>query len=495
MQIPKVHWKHPLMGFAIAILLAIQTNLAGAQNNNGNADPGPEGDVHPRANTMDHKLAQVAHELPGFGGMYFDDNGDLNVYLTVKAAAEHRKAPGIWNEKAKAALIKVFGKNLLTRGVSAHRPKTGRSEARIEVREGKYDIRELMRWRPGVEHALNIKGVVLTDLNEASNRLKIGIEEEAIRADVELELRKQGVPLEAVIIEVMEPIAPLITLRDYVRPTQGGIQIQRDSGGTCTLGFNAYRRYNTNYGFVTNSHCTNVQGGTEGTRFYQNNRFNASHLIGTEAVDPTYFTSFWPWECPPGRRCRYSDAAWARYASGVSTAYRRIARPESWNSGSITISTTRPYMTIVGETATPASGEYLDKVGRTTGWTYGRVTDTCFTTNQSGSDVTMKCQYRVSRTYGTHNMIGGGDSGSPAFKWFGDTVNLYGIAWGGGSTSFVFSSMKYIEQELGSLYTYSTAPSPPSPPSPGQCPVGQKCCEPSPTGGCLLCVPSGAFCP
>lgn len=450
--------------------------------------------VHPGMRTLDDQLVEVANNFPGFGGMFFDENGDLNVYLAGAAAVEHRKAPDIWNEKARAALTRVFGEGLFKRGVSAHRDvqnQADRKTARVKIREGKHDMRKLVKWRPSVEHALTIEGVVFTDLDEANNRLKVGIEFESLRDVVETELRRQGVPPDVVIIEVTEAIAPLATLRDYVRPTEGGLQVQTTQYN-CTLGFNAYKSYN-NGGFVTCSHCTDNQGGVESTRFYQNDTYPSTNYIGYEYLDPPYFTSIWPWECPWGRRCRYSDAAWIRNASGVSWGFREITRPVSWNRGSLTISSSSPSMTIVSETATPLSGEMLDKVGRTTGWTYGYVSNTCTTVNALGTNITLKCQNIVNRYSGqTHSMSGPGDSGSPVFKWYGSTVSLHGILWGGAADNFVFSSMKYIEQELGSLYTYSV-PSPPPPP--GSCPSGQKCCEPAPNGGCYICIPPGAYCP
>ncbi|MCK4489471.1 MAG: hypothetical protein KAU23_04380, partial [Anaerolineales bacterium] len=46
--------------------------------------------------------------------------------------------------------------------------------------------------------------------------------------------------------------------------------------------------------------------------------------------------------------------------------------------------------------------------------------------------------------------------GSPVFEWLGAYANLAGILWGGpdDGSSFVFSPMNQIEQELGALTTY-----------------------------------------
>ena len=70
-------------------------------------------------------------------------------------------------------------------------------------------------------------------------------------------------------------------------------------------------------------------------------------------------------------------------------------------------------------------------------------------TNVSGTDITQFCQNFVSAT------VGSGDSGSPVFSiGSGDNVTLKGILWGGsGSSSFVYSPINQVEQELGALTT------------------------------------------
>jgi hypothetical protein len=103
-------------------------------------------------------------------------------------------------------------------------------------------------------------------------------------------------------------------------------------------------------------------------------------------------------------------------------------------------------------TATLFSGT-LHKVGRTTGWTSGNVTNSCVTVNVSQSNIALLCQTIVQRS-GTV-IVAGGDSGSPVFRPTGssDEVELVGILWGGSSSGnlFVFSPLKNIQVELGDL--------------------------------------------
>jgi hypothetical protein len=246
---------------------------------------------------------------------------------------------------------------------------------------------------------------------------------------------------------VTQPVRLAATLQDRVRPVGGGLQINFGNF-VCSLGFNALRNGVASY--ITASHCTDVQGGTEGTKHYQQDRFHSNTLIGTEASDPTYFTGG---ACPANRRCRYSDASRGRYASGVSETLGRIARTTSRGSlsGPLTISSANPAFTVNSERANSLVGQTVNKVGRTTGWTFGKVIATCVTTNVDGSNITQLCQTFVNAG------VDFGDSGSPVFNWTSgsSTVRLAGILWGGSGTSqFVFSPMSGIEKELGALTTF-----------------------------------------
>ncbi len=344
-------------------------------------------------------------------------------------------------------------------------------------------------------------GVVFTDLDERQNRIKIGVESSEMRKQIEATLVDLGVPLKTVIIEETEPIKFFANLRDRQRPVQGGVQVESDTAVfgylLCTMGFNAHR--SGTRGFVTNSHCTTDQGGSEGTDFHQPDDplFSEGNKIGDEIADPLYFTGG---VCPSGRRCRYSDSAFVEYDS-FSLRGTRITRTTGWNNGSITINSSNPFFSIIGEIPIPIVGTELDKVGRTTGWTYGQLGETCINTNVFDTDITMLCQYRVNQLPSTsQRIVESGDSGSPVFFWRGNEVELAGILWGGPSSgsSFVFSSMEYIEDELGSLQTFNfPSPPPPTPPPPSGCNVGEKCCEPAPGPGpgCLLCFPNDSPCP
>ena len=222
------------------------------------------------------------------------------------------------------------------------------------------------------------------------------------------------------------------TLRDRVRPTVGGLQIHFGQY-LCTLGFNAVSGGQNS--FITNSHCTNRQGGTEGTVYYQPTSGVDPVAIATEVHDPSYFRGN---GCPKGKKCRYSDASRAAYNSGITFDLGGIA---ATGVGSLTITGTNN----IANEGSASVGQTVSKTGRTTGTTVGAVSRTCVNTGVSGTNIVQLCQTWVDAG------VGAGDSGSPVYA--GST--LLGILWGGSSsgTTYVFSPISNIEQELGALTT------------------------------------------
>jgi hypothetical protein len=358
----------------------------------------------------------LGRAVRGFGGFFFDAQGRPTVYL--KNAAERSNT-----ERALAPFFRA----------------QGRSPSAVQVRRGDFDWVQLERWfTQASAEVLGQSGAVFVDADEASNRVRIGVERGAAGQARSL-VARLGIPAEAVIVEETEPIKFAATLRDRVRPVVGGLQINFP-GFLCTLGFNAVRSGQNS--FITNSHCTNTQGGTEGTPYWQPLQTVDPVQIGTEVDDPVYFRR--QNGCPNGRRCRFSDASRAAYAANIQFTLGSLAKTTGPNNGSITINGS---FSINGE-GSAAVGQTVNKVGRTTGWTQGLVTNTCVNTGVSGSNIVQLCQTFVSAG------VGGGDSGSPVFA--GTTgVTLVGILWGGNSsgTQFVYSPIANIEQELGALTT------------------------------------------
>jgi hypothetical protein len=393
----------------------------------GNSNPSAlQGPPQPDGiETSDDILAAVARQVPGFAGMFIGPDETLQVYM-----AGHRGP-------ADAATMALLD-HVITREVGRGERLSNKG---MEIIEAQYDFLTLHNWhRQMSPEVLDVNGVVFTDLDEKTNRLRIGVtaSKEALEA-VEKSLAGLGVPREMVEIDVTEEIN--LTLRNRRRPLRGGLQINF-GGFLCTLGFIATRA-GVN-GFVTNSHCTTTQGGVQNTVYHQPSASGTTNRVGQEIADPTYFTGG---QCPAGRRCRFSDSSFARvpHPSGpaVTTARGTIARPAvnsfNWN-GVDVFNITSEGNAVVGQSVT--------KVGRTTGRTVGTVSQTCVNTNVSGSTITQLCQ--TFANYGN----GGGDSGSPVFRITTlPSVILSGINWGGNGTISVFSPITQIQQELGALNT------------------------------------------
>jgi hypothetical protein len=94
-----------------------------------------------------------------------------------------------------------------------------------------------------------------------------------------------------------------------------------------------------------------------------------------------------------------------------------------------------------------------NKIGRTTGWTFGNVTETCTDVLALGTNHIRLCQSIVAAG------VNSGDSGSPVFALRGgNNVTWLGILWGENENAqnpeFVFSPLSEIEPELGGLRTF-----------------------------------------
>ena len=201
-------------------------------------------------------------------------------------------------------------------------------------------------------------------------------------------------------------------------------------------------------GYVTASHCSTKQGSVDGTKYYQPLNQVAGEFIGTEIADPAYKRSIAG--CPKGRLCRYSDS---NFSDGTTASTSSLARLPK-QPGPTTARSTLPVNSSSWTREPLSLATCAEKVGRTTGWTRGTVTNTCVHTGVSGTNLVLLCQNFVEADV---PIVQGGDSGSPVFRTLsGDSVALLGNLWGGNSsgTMFVYSPTANIEAELGPLTTH-----------------------------------------
>jgi hypothetical protein len=377
-------------------------------------------------------------QIPGFGGFFFDRDGSPTIYLARGAS--------------RGAAEQALGRALSARGLSV---------ASLRVREAQYRWQQLQRWQDAATvGAFDVAGTVFVDNDESSNRIKIGVENTATAGQVRAAVARLGVPDDAVIVQQTQPIVQVATLRDRIRNgtvsgingIPAGVQINFP-GYLCSIGFNV--QVGTALGFVTASHCTNTQGGTESTPYWQPLQTTDGTQIATEVDDPSYSKGGLP-GCPRQKLCRYSDASRANYtnATGVTGGLGQIARTTGKNNASD--------LTIVGAWTITADdciqqnltggcvsvGDPINKVGRTTGWSQGTLTNKCVNTGVQGSRIVQLCQNFVSAT------VGGGDSGSDTFFIPGNNgtnVTLTGVLWGGSQAGdqFVYSPFANVVKELG----------------------------------------------
>ena len=350
------------------------------------------------------RLEQVAEEVPEFGGLFMSNNGaTLNIYLTENETDQQKR------ERIQEKIEELFD------------VKSGLT---LNVIKGDYTITQLSAWYDliGSEGIWDQNGVRSTDLNEATNKIYVGVSSEEDVAGVNAFLDANSIPRRAVTVVVEEPMTTgSHTVRQRAQDDKmaGGYQIRIDSRN-CTMGFVAIKGRTA--GMVTAGHCTEAApydgGVTSGNQVHQPASYN---LIGNEDIDPAFSTSLSG--CLDSDGCRRSDSAFVDFSSGVQYNRGWIAKPSSnWG---ITVDPDTAHYSIVADNAFAVAGDQVIKVGRSTGRTTGDVTHTCLNEDDpSNSDWigTFLCQTRVGISANP------GDSGSPVFEVHsGDQVKLLGI--------------------------------------------------------------------
>ena len=370
---------------------------------------------------------ELDRQVPGFGGFFLDGSGEPTIYLARGAS----RAPA-------------------ERALGAYMAARGQSAAALHVREARFGWQQLQRWQDAAtDGAFAVNGTVYVDNDETTNRVHVGVANIGTTGQVRAAIARLGVPDDAVIVDQVEPIVQVASLQNIVdRPVRAGVQINFP-GFLCSVGFNATSGGTKS--FITASHCTTRQGGVENTPYYQPLQSVNGTVVAREVADPLYTKGA---GCPGGRTCRYSDASRAAYVNGANQALGLIARTSGANNSSLEIVGS---FTITADDCTTTLGGCLpvgttiNKVGRTTGWSAGTMTNKCVNTGVQGTRIVQLCQNFVSAR------VGGGDSGSDVFQVVSSTnVRLAGVLWGGSSsgTQFVYSPFANVVRELGALTTH-----------------------------------------
>ena len=386
--------------------------------------------------SSDEMLSYLNASIPGgLGGMFLNKDGTLSIYLKDMSRAADAVARLIDLQLPAIPQGKRF------------------SIDQVRVLQGTYDWDELRGFSAQSLDLWASTSLHEVDVDERLNRLRLVASRPDDISVLRAQLVQRGVPLEAIVLEV-EPEAQLAhamvpdSLTRYARPIEAGreLQLEDQHGGldqSCTLGVNVVS--NGSRGFLTAAHCTGLWGQVDADSAWQD---APPSYVGYEANDPPFFTHSQVSQCPSGKLCRYTDAAFFRYVND-SDALSTIGliegtfedSPLDPNHPGWYITNDSPscpwlwYCTMVGKT--------LEKVGKSAGWTTGQVDDVCatkeFTDAQTGIKRTFIC---VDSVVGEPWSVLSGDSGAPVFEIDGPyDVDFYGIVLGKSSTSKYWFSL------------------------------------------------------
>ena len=391
---------------------------------NPEAAPTPSLSAAPQAQvrTQDDEHARVARaEVPGFAGFYLREDGTPVVRLV---------------DPSQRGAAQRYLAQELTR---AH----GRANAATEpvFLGAAYDFAQLKGWAGQVETLLARSDVYLVDVDEVNNRVHVGVADNTAAGAVRSEAARMGIPAAALVVQTQPKPEMRATVRDRYTTMVAGTQIAF-SNYVCTLAFNA-RRVSTGANiYVTNSHCTRRQYASDGIALYQPTRVTGNE-IGVEIADRALYA------CVSGvASCRHADVAYYSNNGTRTVGQGGIARTALATGAHAGITTLGEFDIVARYTGTLPVGTVLGKTGRTSGSTYGLVTQSCVTIGS------LRCQ-DVSKVWSE-----GGDSGSPMYVQVGgagdpaNDVQLQGILWGGPGTdwSTTYSSrLAGIEADLGAL--------------------------------------------
>lgn len=389
--------------------------------------------------------ARISGLLPAFGGAFIDGRGVLNVYLAGQV-------PEADARNAVATVLRQIRRENLS----------------VEFLPGRYSFTQLNNWHTTLVTVFRASGVVFSEVGERENRIKIGVTNSEASQAVEQALPRLGVPREAIQFVAASPPIELASVEDRIRPLRGGTEIRtlmqgRDRRKACTYGVNVL--YQNRRHMVMNSHCTWTDDGTKkagwvGARIFQDSvptyTSEANYYeVGVEVQDPPFSTSLNG--CPPEltEGCRYSDAVLVELEDFNTNSYTTwdvggVARPIGPPAvlpdsvGPKTVDSNNPTFRIKYVSSDILLGDIVDKVGRTTGWTQGRVESTC------------RNVYYPSYGYLCAGVVsagsGGGDSGAPVlWRTAGGEYHLFGLLFGKSTeqTEYYFNKWSDIDYELG----------------------------------------------
>lgn len=387
---------------------------------------------------VDSLFMEISNRLPGFAGLYKDQSGRLNI--NIHETSTSRKNYSI--NKIRSAIEQVLSDR-----------KISLRKERSNINKVEYTFEQLFHHKIFLTRKLlgDDVGAVAVDADEKNNVVSIYVQDEYNKQNILEKIDNTGINEDILNIQEiperneLEPIDPPNispsdtnqTLQGRVRPMGGGIEIAPLSTCTMTAVTDWYTQDDgvlvKRHGFITNSHCTNSNsaiGTNNGIYAAQPSR---GPVVGKEIHDPNKFTNSQVEACPSGRDCRFSDSALFTfyeetdpYGNYGHIIYRPIDSSNS-QAGSVKIDNSKEPWD-VDETGYSLVGEKINKVGRTTGWTYGTVSKTNvnikYTPGGNDTGTTI-----LSQNISEDLIAQPGDSGSPVFKITPSGTEVVGVVW------------------------------------------------------------------
>ncbi|MDE2872603.1 MAG: hypothetical protein OXQ94_13065 [Gemmatimonadota bacterium] len=423
-------------------------------------------------------MLDLAQAIPGFAGFFFAPGTDRIVLSMTEAGAAHFQT-------AQEAVLATLATDVTSSplGVMA-------AFSEFDERVVDYSFLELAQLRARLRPYLpSVPGVTSLEVDEESNRIRVGLTDFSAADSVESLATALAVPI-AMMSFYETPavqVSAVLGAKSYTSSANGstlrsrisvpdsslraGYQIQAVGGGYCTLGFTAIT-FDGQPAAVSNSHCSS-------TAFSLDNAWSGqptnSYHFGWEIVDPDKKWCFGltpPFKIGPipipiplvPHPCRDADAALMRVDTAkAAIALGEIARTIDKSNCddcrmSLDIDEDNPTIQITSIQPYNVANEILHKIGRTTGWTFGAVEQTCVDWFSTGGMV-IKCSDVVDYSNDP------GDSGSPVFEYDDDrgTAQLRGIHWGWIAFPWhdgVMSDLGQIVDDLGAMWVLD--PGPPS---------------------------------
>lgn len=396
-------------------------------------------------------FAVLSEHVPSSAGYYIDREG--STVVLVRDSAEFGAA--------RTALLRL-------RPQMPYAPTRGT----IRVEKAKYSFAQLARWRDLIfdKAFSSTPGVTSLDLDEARNRVVIGVDQAQLgnaTEGVQRTLAQLDIDTAAIIIQAETPLqwsgGVLNSFRGSVispdlasgpwSSVVGGIMMivsatdpdspMGGASGGCTVGFTTlytppsaspYRAV------VSASHCTAQWGFLGSTTFTVN---GISGNAGTEAVDATAYS------CGITGSCRASDAALFQLAPTAPYELGLIARPHA--PPALNQDVLNPWFMVRGTTPRPTGAPY-SKIGRTSGWTTGTVHSTCVDHSFGGSLGVFSLKTHRCQDVGTAYNTGGDSGGSVFFRVDTLSVDLLGTTVGhkkiGSTTYHVWSPYSRIASDM-----------------------------------------------